>query len=201
MLKELKKLSKENDGFIKTKDVVSAGIRKEKLKELVDSGLIVREKRGVYSFTDTLVDEYYLLQLKAPILIYSLGSALYFFGYSNRVPNILSITVPQGYNIHRITNERLRVRYSNLALFEIGLTSVVSPQGKEVRCYDLERTICDIIKERDKLDSQIFSDAINQYFSNKKINVSKLLKYARLLDIEEEVIKYFEILRWKVLSN
>lgn len=195
MIDTLKKLSQSNDGLIYTKDVVSAGIRKEKLREFVDKGELVRVKRGVYTFADDLIDEYFLMQLRAPVMIYSLGTALYFLGYSNRTPNVLSITLPQGYNAHRIKNERIKISYSNPDIFEMGLTTIKSPQGNEVRCYNLERTICDIIKKRDKIDSQIFSDAINQYFSSGKINVSKLMKYAKVLKVDDQVFRYFEILR------
>lgn len=194
MIEKLRQLADKNDGLIFTKDVVKENIRKEVLRDLVNKEILIRLQRGVYSFYDEIVDEYYLLQLKAPKLIYSLGTALFFHGYSNRVPNILSITVKQGFNAHRISDSKLNIRYSSDNLFELGLTSIKSPQGMEVRCYDLERTICDIVKEREKIDSQIFSDAINQYFSNKKINSRLLMKYAKALKIENEIAKYMEVL-------
>lgn len=195
MLEKLKKISEENKGLIFTKDVTNAGIRREKLREYVESGRLIRVKRGVYCFSDEMVDEYFLLQLRAPGLIYSLGTALYFHGYSNRVPNIISITVVQGYNTHRIADKKIRVRYSKADIFEIGLSSITTPQGSEVRCYNLERTICDIVKERTKIDPQIFSDAMNQYFGNKRINSKRLMEYAKELGIEEDIIKYLEVLR------
>ncbi|WP_423064802.1 type IV toxin-antitoxin system AbiEi family antitoxin domain-containing protein [Erysipelothrix rhusiopathiae] len=195
MIDKLKWISKNNNGLIYTKDVTQYNIRKEVLSDLVKSGDLVRLKRGVYCFKDEIIDEYYLFQLKAPQLIYSLGTALFFHGYSNRVPNVLSITVKQGYNVHRIDTKKINARYSSDELFELGLTAIKSPQGMEVRCYDLERTICDIIKERNKMDPQIFSDAINQYFSNKKINSRLLMKYAKAMKIEDEIMKYIEVLR------
>lgn len=192
---KLKQIAENNNGYIYTKDVTKNNIRKEVLSELVEHGELVRLKRGVYSFKDEIVDEYYLFQLRVPQLIYSLGTALFFHGYSNRVPNVLSITVKQGYNMHRIDTEKVNVRYSSESLFELGLTSIRSPQGMEVRCYDLERTICDIVKERNKLDSQTFSDAINQYFNNKNIDSRLLMKYAKALKVEEEIMRYIEVLR------
>ena len=195
MIKELKKIAEKNDGIIFTRDVVNSNIRKEVLSNLVRSGDLIRLKRGVYSFKDEIVDEYFLFQLKIPQLIYSLTTALFFHGYSNRVPNVLSITVKQGYNMHRVDTEKINVRYSSNELFELGLTKIKTPQGMTVRCYDLERTICDIIKDKDKIDPQIFSDAINQYFSNKKINSRLLMQYAKALKVEDDIIKYIEVLR------
>lgn len=195
MREKLRLIAKKNKGLIYTRDVIKKNMRKEVLSELVATGELVRLKRGVYCFKDEIIDEYYLFQLKAPQLIYSLGTSLFFHGYSNRVPNVLSITVKQGYNMHRIDTQKVNVRYSNDELFELGLTTVQSPQGMEVRCYDLERTICDIVKERNKIDPQIFSDAINQYFSNKKINSRRLMKYAKVLKVEDEIMRYIEVLR------
>lgn len=195
MIDRLKAIAENNKGVIYTKDVIKENIRKEVLSNLVKTGELVRLKRGVYCFKDEIIDEYYLFQLNAPQLIYSLGTALFFHGYSSRVPNILSITVRQGYNVHRIDTEKVSVRYSKDELFELGLTKVRSPQGMDIRCYDLERTICDIIKERNKIDPQIFSDAINQYFSNKKINSRRLMKYANILKVDYEIMKYIEVLR------
>ena len=195
MIERLKAIAENNKGIIYTKDVVKVNIRKEVLSNLVATGEVVRLKRGVYCFKDEFIDEYYLFQLKVPQLIYSLGTALFFHGYSNRVPNVLSLTVKQGYNAHRIDTQKVNVRYSNDDLFELGLTTIQSPQGMEVRCYDLERTICDIVKERSKIDPQIFSDAINQYLGNKTINSRRLMKYARALKVDDEIMKYIEVLR------
>ena len=44
-LDSLKKLVREN-GYLYTKDVTSAGIRREKLKKYMDEGSLVRESRG-----------------------------------------------------------------------------------------------------------------------------------------------------------
>lgn len=195
MINDLKQIAIKNGGLIYTKDVTERKIRKETLSRLVKTGKLIRLKRGVYCFKDEIVDEYYLFQLKVPQLIYSLGTALFFHGYSNRVPNVISITVKQGYNVHRIDTRKVNVRYSSEELFQLGLTSIKSPQGMEVRCYDLERTICDIVKERTKIDPQVFSDAVNQYFSNKKINSRLLMKYAKMLKVDYEIMKYIEVLR------
>lgn len=191
----LKEIAENNNGIILTKDVTGNGIRREVLTKLVDSGELVRLKRGVYSFKDEIVDEYFLFQLEFPQLIYSLSTSLFFHGYSNRVPNVLSITVKQGSNLHRVDTNKVNVRYSKENIFDLGLTTVKTPQGARVRCYNIERTICDIVKNRDKVDPQIFSDAINQYFDNKKINSRLLMKYAVALNIEDEIMKYFEVLR------
>ena len=60
-LDSLKKLVREN-GYLYTKDVTSAGIRREQLKKYLDKGSLIRESRGIYSFADDINDEFVLLQ-------------------------------------------------------------------------------------------------------------------------------------------
>ena len=77
------------DGFLYTKDVVNAGIRKETLKRFLNDGSLVREARGIYSFPDRLNDEFVLLQARCRKGIFSYGTALYFHGMSDRFPNMI----------------------------------------------------------------------------------------------------------------
>ena len=65
--------------------------------------------------------------------------------------------------------------------------------GNEVKCYDRERTICDIVPERKRIDKQIFIDAMIRYFIQRK-NIRNLIKYSRILGVEEEIRKYMEVL-------
>ena len=61
-----------------------------------------------------------------------------------------------------------------------------------MRTYDEERTICDLIKNRNKYDSELFIKAIRSYI--KKINnQSKLFKYARILGVENKVFEVMEV--------
>ena len=89
-LDSLKKLVREN-GYLYTKDVTSAGIRWEQLKKYLDEGSLIRESRGIYSFVDSINDEFVLLQSRCKKGIFSYGTALYFHGLSDRFPQIVSI--------------------------------------------------------------------------------------------------------------
>ena len=94
----LKKLVREN-GYLYTKDVTSAGIRREQLKKYLDEGSLIRESRGIYSFADSMNDEFVLLQSRCKKGVFSYGTALYFHGLSDRFPQMVSMTVPKTYNV------------------------------------------------------------------------------------------------------
>ncbi len=195
-IEKITKIASENNGIIKTKEVVDYGIRKEKLKKLCESGFLVKIKRGMYTLTSQDVDEYYEFQQKYPTGIFSYGTALYFLGLSNRVPNIVSYTVIQGSNVSkRKSDENVKYHYVQREVFEIGKITIKSPQGAEITIYDRERTICDIIKNHKKMDIQIYNDALNGYFRGGNKNIRKLIKYGRIFGVEEKIMRYMEVLQ------
>ena len=76
----------------------------------------------------------------------------------------------------------------------MGIIEIESPMGQKIKVYDLEKTICDIIKFKNKIDPEIFSKALKQYTKSKEKNLNKLIYYARQLNVEEEIRKYLEVM-------
>lgn len=76
----------------------------------------------------------------------------------------------------------------------LGETTLDLEDGTTIRIYDLERTICDIIRDRNKLDPQIFNTAMKEYFKLPKRNLNLLYKYAKILKIDKILKQYMEVL-------
>ena len=55
--------------------------------------------------------------------------------------------------------------------------------GFQVRVYDLERCVCDVVKFRNKVGIDVCSEIIGNYLSRPERNISKLMDYARLLRV------------------
>ena len=104
--------------------------------------------------------------------------------------------IRDSYNASHIKNryKDLQVHYVKKDLYEIGKTEIKSPQGNLIPVYDIDRTICDIIIDREKIDKQIFTEAIKRYFKSQNKNLRRLIKYSRLFKIENEIRKYMEVL-------
>ena len=194
-LDSLKKLVREN-GYLYTKDVTSAGIRREQLKKYLDEGSLIRESRGIYSFADSVNDEFALLQSRCKKGVFSYGTALYFHGLSDRFPQMVSMTVPKTYNVFYLKEELFHVEFHRIkpSLWSIGMMEMVSPQGGKIMVYDRERCICDMIRSRKQTDPQVFSQAVKGYFSSKERDNIRLMEYAKKFHIEEKVQEYMEIL-------
>ena len=70
----------------------------------------------------------------------------------------------------------------------------MGPFGREISVYDKERTILDIIKDKDRIDAQIFSEVIKSYFVGKEKNLLKLSKYAVNMNKEQALNLYTGVL-------
>ena len=57
--------------------------------------------------------------------------------------------------------------------------------GKPVKIYDRERTICDLLLHRNKVDGEVFNVAIQRYVQYPKKVEARLMKYAKLLHVEK----------------
>lgn len=193
--KRIQNIAEENDGSFTTRQIEEAGISRAYLKTYVDKLLLIRTAHGHYALPDSLPDEYAILQKRSHVLLFSYGTALYLWGMSDRVPHHFDVTVPSGTNISRIRKDYpdLRVHYVKKDLFDIGITNTPTTMGNQVRLYNKERCICDLIRARNDIDMQLFSGAIKIYFSNHP-DMRKLLKYGKQFGIEDKIRIYSEVL-------
>ena len=191
----IEEVAKVNNGFIQTAQIEELGISRPMLKKYSDAGKLERIRKGLYILSGELPDEYALLQLRSKYAVFSYGTALFLWNLSDRVPHVYDITLPRGANINSLKKDvsNLRCHYVQQEVYEIGITEIRSPQGATVKVYDRERCICDLIRDKDHVDMQLFTHAIKGYFKSKPNN-RELLKYGRIFGIEEEIRTYMEVL-------
>ncbi len=192
---ENKILNLFKNGYLTTKDVVSNNIPRIYLTKLVKDDKIERVSRGVYIKKNVLVDEFIILQSKSKTAIYSNTTALYLYGFSNRVPIKYDITINNGYNGTLQKDSNVNLFYTKKELLNLGVTNYKLDSGNIIRVYDLDKTICDIIKNKKKIDAEIFNKAIRVYFYSNKKNTLKLYEYAKKMNIYNKVRDIFEVLK------
>ena len=190
---ENKILNLFKNGYLTTKDVNDNNIPRFYLTKLIKEGKIERVSRGVYIKKNELVDEFVILQSKSKNAIYSNTTALYLHGFSNRIPIKYDITINSGYNGSLQKEKNVNLFYTKRELLELGVIDYKLDSGNIIRVYDLDKTICDIIKNKKKIDAEIFNKAIREYFYSKKKNTLKLYEYAKRMNIYNKVRDVFEV--------
>ena len=193
-LEKLEKLIQKQHGTVLSADLDIYEIPRTYLQMMVAEGKLERVDRGVYVSIDAIEDEMYAMQKKYPKLIYSHETALYLHGLSDRTPFEYSASVPSGYKVVGSVADRFKIYYIKKELHELGLETMKSSHGNPIRAYDVERTVCDLIRSRSRIDVQILNDALKRFVKLKSADHSILLEYARKLKVEAVLKSYLEVL-------
>ncbi len=187
----LKKFIEKNNGILLSSDVKKLNIHKQYIKLLCDEAYIERVEKGVYVKKGKVVNDFFLLQQRYKTGIYSHNTASYFYHLTDRTPLKYDLTFQ---NNIRVKDEIIDPHYTKSDYFEIGQTELKLQDGTAIKIYDLERTIIDILRDRNKIDLQIFNSAMNEYMKRKDKNLVSLSKYAKIFKQENVLKKYMEVL-------
>ena len=93
-----------------------------------------------------------------------------------------------------VNNKNVSLKYVKEEIFFFFLIDIKTINNLTVKCYDIERTLCDIIKDKDNMDKEIYSKALKEYARSKNKDILKLIKYAKKLDVEDKVVELMEVL-------
>ena len=183
----IEKLIAQNYGVLKTADVVAAGISKETFYKYAKDAGLEKVAHGIYLSPDCLTDEIYLLQAQFPKAVYSHEAALYLHGLAEKEPIPFSVTVPASYNSGGLVKKGVKVYYVKKEWYDMGICETQTPGGHFVKTYDMERTICDILRKRKNMDIAVFNYAVKEYMKRKDKRISVLSRYAVALHIEKQM--------------
>ena len=178
------KMAKDNNGIVTNVMIDQAGISRGNLKYLTDLGRIERTARGVYTLLEIVEDEFVNLQTRFKRGIFSHESSLFLYDLSDRTPNIYHMTFPTTYNLTAVKHENIRCTQIVDSLYSVGVEEIASPGGNLVKTYCMERTLCDILKSRNRADMQIVTDAFKRYTKRKDKNIPLLSYYGRVFKVE-----------------
>ena len=187
----LKSYIEKNNGILLSKDVKKLNIHKQYIKILCNENYIERKEKGVYVIKGKNVNDFFLIQQRYKAGIFSHNTALYFYHLTDRTPLKYDLTFK---NNVRLNNEIINPHYIKEDKYELGLTELKLEDGTTIKLYDIERTIIDILRDRKKIDLQIFNIAMNEYMKRKDKNLIKLSKYAKVFKVEKILQNYMEVL-------
>ena len=193
-MQELKTIAAENGGIIETKVAAQHGISRSLLANMCNHNKIQRIVNGQYILPDDVQDELLSISKRSDKIIFSHETALFLHGISDRTPFEHTVTAPTGCIPSAAIKSECKVYYIKPELFELGKTTLITPAGNSVTVYDLERTICDIVRSRNKIGTETFFAAFKMYAASPKKDLNKLNSYAKQLRVANVVRNYLEVL-------
>jgi len=183
-----------NKGYLLAAEAVAQGISRQVLSNYVKRNHLERVARGVYAAVDAWPDDLYLIRLRNSGVIFSHETALYLHGLMEREPSVTTVTVKFGYNAVHLRERGIKVVTAIDDYFDVGKSVAETNYGNKVAVYDMERTICDIIRNKEKMDIQVFQTAMKEYMASPKKKLPILMMYASKFGIENFVRTYTEVM-------
>ena len=184
----------DDSGILLTKNAIEAGISKHALYNFIRDNGFEKAAHGVYASPETWEDENYILSLRCPQGVLSHDEALYYHGLTDREPLQKTITIYTGYGTSRMVADGIKVFTVKKELLDIGKEIVKTSYGHDIPLYNRERTICDLIRSRNRFEIQDFQTALKTYIMGKNKNLNRLMEYAKLFHVDKKIREYMEVL-------
>lgn len=190
---KLLKFAGKNGGVITTKISSKLGISRSLLSLMVKNNELIKVERGFYVTAGGVYDEMFSLQNRFARIIYSHETSLFLNGYSDQTPLKYTVTVPKGYNSKSLLDICNVIQISK-ELYGLGVKETKTMYGQKVKTYNVERTLCDMLRNGNDKNVQIIIPALKKYVADPERDLLKLLKYSGILHVEEKIQRYMEIL-------
>lgn len=194
MVSTIQNIVDERNGYLLSRDMDKNNISRQTMHNFIKNNNFQKLNRGVYVSEDTFGDVLYVSYLAHKKIVYSHETALDLHGLTEREPSQVTCTVRRGTNTKHLLLKSMKVYCVIGEYYDLGKTTIKTPFGNKVPVYDIDRTICDIIRAKDHIDIQVFSYALKNYMNNKNKNLHNLIKYSKVLRIEDKVRQYVEVM-------
>jgi len=176
------KLFKQNGGYLVRKQIPDKSSYNQLLK-MIDKGIVIRIKPGVYCYEDiysgTMID----VERIVPGGVLCLFSTWQHYGLSTSIPNSFNIAIERNRKIILPQHPLIQLYRWKKEYYELGITTE-KIYDFTVKIYDLEKTVCDAVKFRNKVGLDIAIEVVRNYIRRKDCNLNKLSRYATTMRIE-----------------
>ena len=190
---KLRETALKQGGTITAAQARALGCSRASLAGWAARGRLERVAHGVYLLPEGMEDEF-VLSLRSSRLVFSHETALFLNGLAERTPARHAATFPRSAVPREGVRDALRCHYVARELLDLGRTVRRTSFGNEVPCYDAERTICDLVRSRNKMDEETFLAGLRLYAGRPDKDLGRLDAYARRLRVSRAVARFLEVL-------
>jgi len=182
MSANIKELFKQNSGYLVRKQIPDKSSYNQLLK-MIDKGNVIRIKSGVYCYEDiysgTMID----VEKVVPDGVLCLFSTWSHYGLSTSIPDSFNVAIERNRKVTLPLYPPIQLYRWKKEYYELGITTE-KMYDFSVKIYDLEKTVCDAVKFRNKVGLDIAIEVVQNYMRRKDRNLNKLSRYATIMRIE-----------------
>ena len=174
-------------GILKTSELHALGLSSRQIKRLLDEGEISKIKQGYYELADEVNPEEIIIAKLFPEAVIFLESALLYYNYTDRIPKAWQIAVDRNSekSKYKIDYPLIEPYYQDPKYLNIGV-STFQVQGFDIRIFDRDRTMCDVMRYEKKIEKEVFTNAVMRYIKDPRKNIRHLFEYAEVFNITKK---------------
>lgn len=191
---DTRRIFKAHGGILRTGEAIKAGIHPRTLYAMRDSGELEQLARGLYRLADMPPrsnPDLATVGKRVPQGVICLISALAFHELTTQIPHVVHLALPRNTRTPKLAYPPLQVyRFSGRA-FKAGI-EIHTIEGIDVRVYDIEKTLVDCFKYRNKIGMDTVLEALRAYRGRRGAKLQRVLEYARICRVESVIRPYLE---------
>lgn len=189
-----KTIFEKHEGILRAAEAIRLGVPEHVIYGMVKEGELVRETRGIYRLAESEMPsdpDLVQVSLLVPKAVICLISALYFYELTTQIPHSVYVALPQNTPRPRLKYPPLEVFWVKNSLHSVGVDVHVL-DGVKVKIYNREKTVADCFKFRNRVGEDVALEALKDYVRQPKMDVHKLLEYAKINRVEKLMILYLK---------
>ena len=180
----------QQGGFITTGEVKSRG-EYEQLRRATEDGTLMRLRNGVYVEFSALANNMIDVERIIPHGVLCIYSAFAHYKLSTQVPSATCIAIEAKRKVRLPDFPPIDLYFWKKENLKFGIISK-RISGYDVLITDMERTVCDAVKYRNKIGLDVCGEVIDTYLKKENRNISLLHEYAQKLRVEKILTIYLE---------
>lgn len=183
-------------GVLRPRDLTRRGLPQEYLSQLARQGRMLRVGRGLYRLTDSEPGEHQSLVeacARVPRGVLCLLTALRYHELTTQAPAEIWMALESHARQPALPHISLHVVRFSGDVFTTGVQEH-RVDGIVMRVYDLEKTIADCFKYRNKIGLDVAMEALREGWRARRLNITDLGHYAAIDRVTNVMRPYLEMI-------
>ncbi|MDP2887645.1 MAG: hypothetical protein Q8P34_01600 [Bacteroidota bacterium] len=194
MEQQLYELFVQNNGYLASNLIRGNRSLYYQLKTMLESGKVVQIKRGLYRHTDYTEDANWGEVCRiVPQGVLCLFTAWQFYGLSTHVSSFVHLAIQVRKKPVLPEFPPVKIYYWSHDFYEVGKEQTTHNE-EQISIYDLEKSVCDAIRYRNKVGTELSAEVLRNYLKRKDRNLDKLMKYAENMRIATVLNQYLSVM-------
>ena len=181
-----------SQGGIITIDSMTGQAEYKRVLRAVRRGELIRLRHGVYAVPEATFSTMIDIDKIVPRGVVCMYSAWMYHQLSTQVPPAFCIAIESKRKIKIPTAIPVNLYYWKSENLQFGIEQR-NISGYDVLITDIERSVCDAVKYRNKIGLDLCAEIIRSYLRRNNHNLSRLMDYACRLRVANILNNYLEI--------